>query len=143
MQITINAHIMIHQPLTKVFAWLTDIEKWPQWGGNLVSMEQISAGSLQIGSQIRQVTKSGRKLAESIVEVTEYVPGRRFGIKGPTLEGTFTLEPVGASTLLNARFVVQTMGPMALMYRLTLKQFVMGDLRKFKKIVESAEVARL
>jgi hypothetical protein len=106
-----------------------------------VSMEQISSGSLQVGSQILQVTKGGRKPGESIVEVTEYVLDERFGIKGPNLEGTFVLESFEAGTRLNARFEVEATGLMALMYKLMLKRFLMDDLRKFKKLVESNEVA--
>jgi Polyketide cyclase / dehydrase and lipid transport len=141
MQITVDTHIMIHASRTHVFAWLTDIVKWPQWGGNLVSMEQTSAGSLQAGSQIRQVIKRGRQHSESIVEVTEFVPDGRFGIKAPNLKGTFTLEPIEPDTRLNARFEVEATGPIALMYKLVLKQFVMSDLRKFKTLVEATEVS--
>ncbi len=143
MQITINAHMVIHAPPAQVFAQLTDIDKWPQWGGNLESMEQISAGSLQVGSQIRQVTKRGRKPGESIIDVSEYVPGSRFGIKGQNLEGTFMLEPVDADTRLNARFEVEATGFMAVMYKLMLKRFVMTDLRQFKRMVESTETATM
>jgi uncharacterized protein YndB with AHSA1/START domain len=140
MQVSVNTHIVIHHPPDRVFAWLTAINKLPLWGGNLVSMEQISAGLLQVGSQIRQVTNGGRKLSESIVEVTEYVPGQRFGIKGSNLEGTFTLEPFQAGTRLNARFEVEATGLIAFLYRVMLNQFVLNDLHKFKKLVESTEV---
>lgn len=139
MQITINHHILIHVSSTQVFAWLTDIKKWPQWGGNLVSMEQVSTESLQVGSQIRQVTKGGRKQGASILEVTEYVPGQSFGIKGLNLEGTFTLEPLAAGTRLYARFQIEAAGLVAVMYKLMLKWFVMNDLQRFKKLVESKQ----
>ncbi len=141
MQIKIDTAIVINRPPAQVFARLTDIGEWPTWGGDLVSMEQISAGPLQVGSQIRQVTRRGRKPSESLVEVTELVPDQRLGIKEPVLEGTFTLDPVEVGTRLNARFEVEAAGLMALMYRLMLKQFAANDLRKFKKMVESREVA--
>jgi uncharacterized protein YndB with AHSA1/START domain len=140
MQITVNANIVLHQPSTQVFTCLTDTGQWPQWGGNVVSMEQISAGSMHIGSKIRQVTVGGR---ESTVEVTEYVPGQRFGIKGPNMEGTFTLEPFKDGTRLSAQFEVEATGFIAWMYTLMLNQFVMNDLRRFRKMVESNAVAGL
>ena len=139
MQITLNPYIVIHGSSTQVFAWLTDIDKWSQWGGNLESMKQISAGPLQVGSQIRQVTKGGRNHGESILQVTAYVPGQSFGIKGPTLEGTFTLEPLEVSTRLHARFEVEATGLVAVMYKLMLKRFVINDLQRFKKMVESKQ----
>jgi hypothetical protein len=141
MRIAINAHIIIHYPLPQVFAWLTDISKWPNWVGNVVSMEQISAGSLRVGTQIRQVAKGGSKPSESIVEVTEFVLGQRFGIMAPNLEGAFTLEPIEVGTRLDARFEVVATGLMGLLYKLILKRFVMDDLRKFRKLVEATEIA--
>jgi hypothetical protein len=138
MQITVHAHIVIHLPPTAVFTRLTDIGKWPQWGGNLVSMERISAEPLQVGSQIRQVTVGGR---ESTVEVTAYVPGQCFGIKRSNLEGRFTLERFKDGTRLVAKFEVEATGFMAWMYKLMLNQFVMSDLRKFRKMVKSTEAA--
>lgn len=139
MQITINPHIVIHDSSTQVFAWLTDIEKWPQWGGNLVSMKQISDGTLQVGSHIRQVTKGGRKHGESILEVTEYVPDQSFGIKGPNLEGRFILESMAVGTRLHARFQIEAVGLGAVMYKFMLNRFVVNDLQRFKKLVESKE----
>lgn len=139
MKITINPHILIQDSSAQVFAWLTAIEKWHQWGGNLVRMEQISAGALQVGTQIRQVTKGGRKSSESIVEVTEYVQDQAFGIKGSNLEGVFTLESLESGTRLHARFEVKATGLAAVIYRLMLQRFVMNDLRRFKKMVESKQ----
>lgn len=143
MRIEISASVIINRSPSDVFASLIDLKKWPEWGGNLVSMEQISAGSLQVGSQIRQVTKGARKSSESILEVTEYVPDQGFGIKGRNLDGAFRLEQVEAGTRLNAHFEVEADGLMALMYKLMLKRFVMSDLRKFKTMIESTEVAGL
>jgi hypothetical protein len=140
MRISINVHSVIHRPPHEVFAWLTTLEKWDQWGGNVLSMEQISDGPLQVGSRIRQVTKGGRKTSGSILEVTHYVSDQSFGIKSLQLEGTFTLEPLEADTRLNARFDVEATGLMALLYKLMLKRFVMNDLRQFKKLVESSGV---
>ncbi|MEZ4669636.1 MAG: SRPBCC family protein [Anaerolineae bacterium] len=137
----IRVSVTINRPPSRVFAHLVDLKNWPQWGGDLASMEQISAGSLGIGSTIRQVTKSKRNARESVVEVTEYVPDQRFGIKSSNLEGGFTLEPCEGGTRLNARFEVEASGLAALMYRVMLKQFVMNDLRKFKRIVETHTTA--
>ena len=110
MQIKIDTGLRINCPPAQVFARLIDVDRWPQWGGNLVSMEQISAGPLQVGSQYRQVTRGGHEPGESIVEVTEVVPGQRLGIKQPNLEGIFTLDPVEAGTRLNVRFEVEAAG---------------------------------
>ena len=130
--------IIINRPPAEVFAWLTDFDTWPQWGGgNLVSMKQVSAGPLQAGSQLRQVNQTGRKPTETLVQVTDFVPDRTFGIERPNLRGTFTLEPVMTGTQLNAVFEVDAAGLSALMYRLFIKRFVMNDLRKLKALIEA------
>ena len=138
MQNATSAAIIINRPPAEVFAWLTDFDTWPQWGGgNLVSMKQVSAGPLQAGSQLRQVNQTGRKPTETLVQVTDFVPDQTFGIERPNLRGTFTLEPVLTGTQLNAVFEVNAAGLSALMYRLFIKRFVMNDLRKLKALIET------
>ena len=138
MQLATSAAIIINRPPAEVFAWLTDFDTWPQWGGgNLVSMKQVSTGPLQAGSQLRQVNQTGRKPTETLVQVTDFVPDRTFGIERPNLRGTFTLEPVMTGTQLNAVFEVDAAGLSALMYRLFIKRFVMNDLRKLKALIEA------
>jgi hypothetical protein len=135
----ISVSIIINRPRSEVFAALIDLAKWPEWGGgNLVSMEQMSAGSLQAGSQIRQVNKLNGKLTEHLVHVTHFVPNQAFGIERPNLRGIFALEPAGTGTRLNARFEVDAVGVSALKYRFFLGPFVRNDLRKFKVLVEAS-----
>jgi uncharacterized protein YndB with AHSA1/START domain len=137
MQHATSAAIIINCPPAEVFARLTNFDTWPQWGGgNLVSMQQVSAGPLQVGSQLRQVNQTGRRPTEKLVQVTDFVPDRTFGIERPNLRGTFTLEPVKTGTQLNAVFEVNAAGLSALMYRMFIKRFVTNDLRKFKALIE-------
>ena len=139
MHIKTSVPVMINRPPSEVFAGLTNFSKWPQWGGgNLVSMEQVLADPVQVGSQIRQVNRTGRKLTETLVRVTHFVPDQILGIARPNLRGTFTLEPAETGTQLNALFEVEATGPIALIYRMFLKQFVTSDLRKFKALVEAS-----
>lgn len=134
-----SVSIIINRPPAEVFAELINFGTWPQWGGrNLVSMEQVLAGPLQVGSQLRQVNKTGHKPTETLVQVTEFVPDQTFGIERPNLRGTFTLEPVEIATQLNASFEIEATGLSALLYRIFLKQFVTSDLRKFKALVEAS-----
>jgi hypothetical protein len=134
-----SVSIIINRPHAEVFAWLADFDRWSQWGGgNLVSMEQVSAGPLQVGSQLRQVNKTGRKPTETLAQVTDFVPDQTLGIDRSNLHGTFTLEPIEIGTRLNASFEVEATGLSALIYRLFLKQFVTSDLRKFKALVEAS-----
>jgi hypothetical protein len=135
----ISVSVIIYRPPSDVFGSLIDLSRWPQWGGgNLASMEQVSKGALRVGSQIRQVNKTGRKLTEILLQVTHFVPDQTFAIDRPNLRSAFTVEPVETGTRLNALFEVEAAGITALMYRLFLRQFVKNDLRKFKRMVEAS-----
>lgn len=134
----ISISIIIKRAPSDVFASLIDLSKWPRWGGgNLVRMEQVSAGPLQVGSQLRQVNRTGRQLIETLAQVTRFVPDQTLGIERPNLRGAFTVEPVETGTRLNTLFEVEATGLTGLMYRLFLGQFVRSDLRKFKAMVEA------
>lgn len=134
MHIQTSVSISINCPPPEVFGELINFSRWPQWGGgSLVSMEQVSAGPLQVGAQLRQVNGTGDKATETLVQVTQLAPRWTLGIARPDLHATFTLEPVETGTRLNAAFEVEATGFRALMFRLLLKQFVIADLRKFKR----------
>jgi hypothetical protein len=135
-----NVSVVIRRPPAEVFARLIDFGQWPQWGGgNLVSLEQVSTGPLQVGSQLRQVNKTGRKPTETLVQVTHLVPNQVLGIERSDLHGTFALEAIEAGTRLNVTFAVEATGLNALLYWMFLKQFVTSDLRKFKTLVEAGD----
>jgi len=139
MHIRTSVSVIIDRPPAEVFARLTDFKTWPQWGGgNLVSIEPMLPGPLQVGSQLRQVNKTGRKPTETLVQVTHWVPDHTLGIEGPNSRSMFTLEPAEIGTRLNVSGEVEATGLSALMYRLFLKQFVVSDLRKFKALVEAS-----
>src|SRR5512139_1704200 len=115
MRIQASVSVIINRPPAEVSAWLTDFGQWPQWGGgNLVSMEQISPGPLQVGSQFRQVNKLGQQPKETLVHVTHWVPDQALGIERPNLRGTFALEPIETGTRLRADFAVGATGFSAL-----------------------------
>ena len=134
-----SVSIIINRAPSDVFASLIDLSNWPQWGGgNLESVEQLSPGPLQAGSQLRQVNRMGGKQTETFVQVTHFVPDQALGIERPNLRGAFTLEPVESGTRLNALFEVEAAGITALMYWLLLGQFVRSDLRRFKTMVEAS-----
>lgn len=133
--------VIINRPPSIVFAALTDFNTWSRWGGgNLDSVQQVSTDPLQVGSQIRQINRTNRKLTETLVQVTHFVPDQTLGIQSPTLRGVFTVEPVELGTQLNARFEVESAGLVALMYSAFLRQFVRNDLHKFKAMVEANEL---
>jgi hypothetical protein len=139
MLVTVTTELVIRASPGQVFKRLCAVERWPEWGSNLVSMKMISDGPLRAGSRLQQVAKNGRNPTTSVLEVTAFDPDQSFGIKGPNLEGAFTLEALGADTRLRARFTVEARGLAAVLYRLMLQRYVETDLRTLRTLVESGQ----
>jgi carbon monoxide dehydrogenase subunit G len=136
----LKANVAINRPPTEVFAGLTDFGTWPKGQGGLVSVDQISAGPLQVGSQIRQIRKGG-KPTESLMEVTHLVQNQILGVKSQgrplSWNGTFALEPVDGGTQLTLQFEIQTTGLVGLISYLIIRLTLQQELRAFKAITQA------
>ena len=141
MRTTTSASIVINRSRAKVFAELTNFGQWPQWQGGLISVDQISPGPLQAGSQLRQVRSSG-KPKESLIEVTCLVPNQMLGVKSPSpplaWQGIFTLESLDASTRFALEFEIQASGLSGLIGHLIIKLTLKQELNTFKALVEAS-----
>jgi carbon monoxide dehydrogenase subunit G len=86
-----------------VFAYLTDVEKLPEWQASVVSAH--SDGPLCEGSRIVEQRSLLGHEAETELEVTACQPGRRFAlrtVRGPVdLTIDHDLEPAGEDTRLH------------------------------------------
>jgi hypothetical protein len=139
----LKANIIINRPPTEVFAGLINIGQWPRWQGGLISVDQISPGSLQVGAQIRQIRSSGNP-KESLIEVTRLVPNQMLGVKSPSpplaWQGVFTLESLDASTRFALEFEIQASGLSGLIGHLTIRLTLKQELKTFKALVETGEI---
>jgi carbon monoxide dehydrogenase subunit G len=86
-----------------VFAYMTDVEKLPEWQGSVVSSR--ADGPLREGSRIVEERALLGHEAETELEVTAYEPARRFGLRtlrGPVeLTIDHALEESGGETRLH------------------------------------------
>jgi len=57
---TIEASVVINQPIDKVFAYVTDSGSWPQWEDGLLKVEQTSKGPMGVGTDIPGSKSSSR-----------------------------------------------------------------------------------
>ncbi|HEX5713502.1 MAG TPA: SRPBCC family protein [Solirubrobacterales bacterium] len=72
----------IERPVPEVFAYATDPDKLSTWQTNTVSAVQEGDGPLGLGTRLREVHRGpGGKELESLVEVSEYAPDSRFGLR--------------------------------------------------------------
>ena len=75
----LEASVVINRPTEEVFAFVTDIEKLPQWMSELVEAKQTSEGPMGVGTTMSAVASPLGRRAESTQEVTEYEPPAKIG----------------------------------------------------------------
>src|SRR5581483_4858304 len=98
--------ILVELPIEEVFAYLTNLERVPEWQTNVLFLQLQSGGALRKGAQLVELRKFLGRKVESIVEVTEYDPPHVYTIKvqsGPIpFEISNVLSESGAGTRIDA-----------------------------------------
>jgi uncharacterized protein YndB with AHSA1/START domain len=98
--------IFVERPVEEVFAYLTDLERVPEWQTNVLFLQLQSGGGLRPGAQLVELRKFLGRKVESVVEVTEYEPPHRYTIKvqsGPIpFEISNVLSESGGGTRIDA-----------------------------------------
>lgn len=70
----------IDRPVEDVFAYLTAVERLPEWQASAVEARWEDE-PVRVGSRMTEVRKFMGRRAESTLEVTEYEPNRRFALR--------------------------------------------------------------
>jgi uncharacterized protein YndB with AHSA1/START domain len=87
-QFTIETEIA--RPPSEVFAYVADPAKLATWQRNTVSVVVEGDGPVGLGTRLREVHRApGGKQLASLVEVSEYEPGRVFALR--MLEGALPI----------------------------------------------------
>ena len=104
----------IERSPAEVFAYVTDPCKLATWQTNTVSA--VADRPIGLGAKIREVHRApGGKEIAALVEIVEYEPDRRFGMRiteGPPVHGQITLEPARSGTRFRFRVYGQPTGMM-------------------------------
>jgi hypothetical protein len=72
--------IFVERPIGEVFAYLTNLERVPDWQTNVLFLQLQSSGGMRAGARLVELRKFLGRKVESIVEVTEYEPPHRYTI---------------------------------------------------------------
>lgn len=128
----------------EVFDYITDPEKLANWQTNTISAVNETPGPLKLGSRLREVHRaSGGKELESLVEVSEFEPGRVFAlrvIEGIPVHLRVTLEPGAGATTMRFRAHGQLAGAMRLatpVLQRTLRRQFTKQCQTLKELLES------
>jgi uncharacterized protein YndB with AHSA1/START domain len=137
----VDLRFEIARPPADVFAYLTDVEKLPDWQSSL--REAHADGPLAEGSRLVEKRSLFGRNAETEHEVTAFEPGRRLTLKtirGPVqLEVDHELEPAGDGTKLRVRAegrptgILRVAGPAL---TAAARQELKRDFERLKKILE-------
>ena len=106
--------IHVTQPPEVVFAFVSDLEKAPEWVPDLVSVTKITDGSVGIGTKYSEVVRMGNEEGDAKLEVTEFDPPRVYAHKGKggpsNFLARFVMEPDATGTTLTHEYEVRITG---------------------------------
>jgi Polyketide cyclase / dehydrase and lipid transport len=138
------ATIDIARPPEAVAAYEFEPDHDPAWIGGVASVQRLTDGPIQVGSQVlRRGGFLGRPI-EWLMEVVEHVPERRLAmhaIRSPfPMDVTYELEPATSGTRASIRIRGESRGMYGLLGPLTpmvIRRSVSSDLRRLKRLVEA------
>jgi uncharacterized protein YndB with AHSA1/START domain len=129
-------------PVEEVFAFLSDASKHPSWQSDLIESEQLSDGSMHVGTRIREVRRLGRRPTAYEGEVTEFEPNKRFALQvmtGLHVTPSYTFAEEDGGTRLRFEFVMRTTGMKRLLAPLivrSMRKQSASDFERLKSILE-------
>ena len=140
----IQHEVTIHlkRPVEQVFAFLADHQNLRTWQANLIENEQLTEGSLRVGSRFREVRRTGPGQSEIQGEITDFEPNKRFSTKTntqPQVTVSYSFEREDDGTRLSYKFVMLTSGMMRLLEPLiagSIKKGTDSDFQKLKHILD-------
>jgi uncharacterized membrane protein len=135
--------LVVNAPADKVFTYVSDLEKLPEWGGFGNVVRKTSQGPVGVGSTYESDGKQFGKHTDTVT-VTEYVPGKIFAIEAQGDTGhtrnSFELEAQGGSTkvtkVLHFLKPALTTRLAAPMLRSMAPKNLKNDLQKIKANIE-------
>jgi len=135
--------LQLSRPAEQVFAFLADTRNLPTWQSNLIEIEQLTAGPLRAGAQIREVRRMGQRPSENLAEVQIFELNKRLTLRTttrPHVTVSYEFEPEREGTRLRYTFVMLTSGLMRLLEPLiagAIRKQADQDFERLKHILES------
>ena len=98
----VDGGIVIHRPAREVFSYATSAESHLQWVPGMQSAMYLDDEPLHVGTRWEAKVCFGGLTVDSVMELTEFVPERRFAwrsVKGPLRSsGAYSFTPLGDIT---------------------------------------------
>lgn len=147
----VDGGIVIHRPVSEVFAYATSAESHLQWVPGIRCAEYLDEGPLQVGSRWEAKVTFGGITVDSVMELTDLEVGRRFAwrsVEGPVKSsGCYSFTALGPrTTRFDYEFssedpVAALVGAFALPVAVRLlRREIRGRLERVKVALEAGEV---
>jgi hypothetical protein len=150
MMISFDLNTNIYRPLQEVFRFVATPENDFQWQYGTLASTQVSEGEICLGSVFRSVGHFMGHRIESIYEVTEFEPNKRYGFKSRSvsmdLHTLYTFEVMGGSTKINLSTRIgpgDLLKPESIMIEKKVKKQCRENLALLKGILEADRVANI
>jgi len=107
--IKVEVSVIIHRPLTEVFAILSNVENNMRWRTGMIAAEKISPGPIGVGTTYRMINSIFGRRIEGEAVVSEYELNPKYATvnkSGLPIETKRTFEPVNGGTKVT--FAVKT-----------------------------------
>lgn len=79
--LTVKRSIVINHPLKETFAYVSEMDNFPDWTSAMVTVKKSSPGMMQPGTRMNCTTRFLGKKLDVVFVVVEYEPYRTFTIK--------------------------------------------------------------
>ena len=109
-----TVEIYIACPSEAMFAFVSDLERAPEWVPDLIEVTKVSDGAIGVGTRYTEIVQIGSSQPDAGLIVTEFDPPRVFahrGKGGPSeFTGRFVVEADGTGTRLTHEWSVTMSG---------------------------------
>lgn len=147
--IKFDLNTYIYRPLNQVFAFVTTPENDFHWQYGTLMSTKISKGEIGIGTLFRSVDHFMGRRMESVYEVTEFEPDKRYGfrsVSGPIdLHTIYTFEVMNGSTRINISTQIGTgtrLQPTEAATEKKIKKQSRENLALLKEVLETSHADR-
>ena len=115
----VRGEILIDRPVALVFDYVADQRNEPIYNPRMLRSEKITDGPIGLGTRFRATARSGRRVVEMLIEITEYDRPRRLGsrttMSSVDVNGGLTFEPIDGATRMSWSWQVSPRGPLLLL----------------------------
>jgi len=103
--INLDLGTLIDKPVKDVFAFVADPNNMPKWNTTVMGIEQITPGSVGVGTKFKSTGEMMGRRIEGEMQVIAYEPDTKFGVQmnaGPMqVNMTVSFKTVGTGTKLS------------------------------------------